>query len=139
MVSPSNKHLQTVILLLQSVSPACCSWLLPCTQAPWECSVNHAMLPAVCACMGNHWLEEFPDSETTISNFHPGKLEGGAVSTDLMEVLAGLLLNSAHLVSWFNPSTLGLPAVPAGISRAKRQLQWLLLLFLPQEPQLCPH
>lgn len=98
-VSLDNEQQQTVILLLRRVSPACCFWLWPCTWALWEHSVNHAVLPAVCvlAWAITGWNSS-PDSETTFSHFHPGKVQGGVASTDLMEVLAVLLLNSAHLV-----------------------------------------
>lgn len=69
-------------------------WTLPCCQL-------HVFMSAITGQNGS------PDSETTISNFHPGKLQGGAVSTDLMEVLGVLLLNSAHLVCQQHP-----PAIP---------------------------
>ena len=87
-----------MILLLRSVSPACFFWLSPCAQAPQECSVNHVVLPVVCACTSKLLAGTVPltlKPPPVIST--PGSCRG-VVNTDLMEALAVLLLNSAHLV-----------------------------------------
>jgi len=53
-----------------------------------------------------------PNSETTSSNFHPGKLQRGSEHRP----------DGSTGCSAPELSSLGLPAVPPGISRAKRQL-----------------